>query len=148
MTAMLCLMLGAVGLGASVTEVADQTEGMEAAQRIFEAVDNGKSSSIDGLSFPSGEDAAQLKDRRCKGHIELKNVNFSYPERRHVQVCRNYNLVIEPGQVVALVGPSGSGKSTIMNLLLRFYDPDSGSVLLDGKDIRDVNVRWLRSQIG
>jgi ABC-type multidrug transport system fused ATPase/permease subunit len=51
-------------------------------------------------------------------------------------------------QVVALVGPSGSGKSTIMNLLLRYYDPLSGEVYLDGIDIRDLNVRWLRSQIG
>ena len=65
-----------------------------------------------------------------------------------MEVCKNYSLVIEPGQVVALVGPSGSGKSTIINLLLRFYDPLQGMVMLDGRDIRTLNVRWLRSQIG
>ena len=73
---------------------------------------------------------------------------FRYPTRPEVEVCKDYNLVIEPGQVVALVGPSGSGKSTIMNLLLRYYDPIEGQVLLDGQDIRELNVRWLRSQIG
>ena len=63
-------------------------------------------------------------------------------------MCQDYNLTIEPGECVALVGPSGSGKSTIMNLLLRFYDPLQGQVLLDGVDIKDLNVRWLRAQIG
>jgi ABC-type multidrug transport system fused ATPase/permease subunit len=58
------------------------------------------------------------------------------------------NLAIEPGEVVAFVGPSGSGKSTLMYLLLRLYDPLSGSILLDGTDTRTLNVRWLRSQIG
>jgi ABC-type multidrug transport system fused ATPase/permease subunit len=57
-------------------------------------------------------------------------------------------LTIEPGETVALVGPSGSGKSTIINLLLRFYDPQSGVIALDGRDIKGLNVRWLRSQIG
>jgi len=63
-------------------------------------------------------------------------------------VCRDYNLTIEPGQLVALVGPSGSGKSTIMGLLLRFYDPLTGCIYLDDHDITELNVRWLRAQIG
>ena len=78
----------------------------------------------------------------------MKNVSFRYPTRPEMEVCKDYSLVIEPGTTVALVGPSGSGKSTIMNLLLRNYDPLEGSVLMDGVDIRDVNVRWLRAQIG
>ena len=84
---------------------------------------------------------------RALGRIELKNVNFRYPSRPDVEVCQDYNLVIEPGECVALVGPSGSGKSTIMNLLLRFYDPLSGQVMLDGVDVTTLNVRWLRSQV-
>ena len=65
-----------------------------------------------------------------------------------MEVCKGYNFTIEPGQMVALVGPSGSGKSTIINLLLRFYDPISGDLFMDGVNIKDLNVRWLRSQIG
>ncbi|CAM6000227.1 unnamed protein product, partial [Sphagnum balticum] len=65
-----------------------------------------------------------------------------------VEVCRGYNLDIKPGETMALVGASGCGKSTIVNLLLRFYDPSSGEVQLDGTDIKGLNVRWLRSQIG
>ena len=65
-----------------------------------------------------------------------------------MKVCQGYNLVIQPGETVALCGASGSGKSTIMNLLLRFYDPLEGAVFLDGTDIRTLNVRWLRNCMG
>ena len=78
---------------------------------------------------------------RARGLIELKNVNFAYPARRDVSVCRGYSLTISPGETVALVGPSGSGKSTIINLLLRFYDPDSGEISLDGRNIKDLNQK-------
>ena len=65
-----------------------------------------------------------------------------------VTVCDGYSLKVELGQVVALCGPSGSGKSTVIALLERFYDPQQGRVLLDGVDIRTLNVRWLRQQLG
>ena len=58
------------------------------------------------------------------------------------------NLSVNVGQTVALVGPSGCGKSTTVQLIQRFYDPDEGSVLLDGVDIKDLNIKWLRQQIG
>ena len=58
------------------------------------------------------------------------------------------NLSVNVGQTVALVGPSGCGKSTSVQLIQRFYDPDSGTVLLDGQDIKELNVKWLRQQIG
>lgn len=143
MTAILCLMLGALGLGQALTDLADQKDGLKAAKRIFKTVEEGANSPIDGLT-----DGGFVPNERSKGRIELKNIFFKYPTRPKVEVCRDYNITIEPGEVVALVGPSGSGKSTIMNLLLRFYDPLEGQVLLDGKNIRDVNVKWLRDQIG
>ena len=65
-----------------------------------------------------------------------------------VFVFKSFNLIVEKGSSVALVGESGSGKSTIIGLIERFYDPNQGSVLLDGRDIRDLNLVWLRSRIG
>ena len=143
MIAILTLMLGTLGLGIALNGLGDQKLGMQAARRIFGVIEEARASPIDGLSLEG------LKpEHRSGGQIEFRNVNFRYPTRPDVVVCRNYNLTIQSGEVVALVGPSGSGKSTIMNLLLRFYDPESGNVFLDGVDIRELNVRWLRSQIG
>lgn len=80
-----------------------------------------------------------------KGHIEFKDVNFSYNGR--VPVFTHLNLSIKPGERIGIVGQSGSGKSTLLNLLLRFYDVNSGSILLDGTDIRNFKQDELRSQI-
>ncbi|AGY58731.1 ABC transporter ATP-binding protein [Gloeobacter kilaueensis] len=81
-----------------------------------------------------------------QGRIELQNINFAYTDGR--QVLNGVNLQIEPGEVVALVGPSGSGKSSLVNLLPRFYDPLSGTVSIDGIDVRNVTFASLRRQIG
>ena len=80
--------------------------------------------------------------------IEVKDVNFSYPARPDVQVLQGLSISVEPGQTLALVGPSGCGKSTVVSLIERFYDPSSGSLKLEEQDIRDLNIRWLRNQIG
>jgi ABC-type multidrug transport system fused ATPase/permease subunit len=143
MTAILSLMLGALGLGQALNRLMDQGEALEAARRIFNALDEADEDPIDGMSG-----AGKVPEKASVGRIELKGVSFRYPTRPLAKVCKDYSLVVEPGELVALVGPSGSGKSTIINLLLRFYDPNSGVVSLDGVDIRDLNVRWLRSQIG
>ena len=82
------------------------------------------------------------------GKLELMDVDFAYPTRLERKICDNYSLTVEPGQTIALVGHSGSGKSTIMNLLLRFYDPQRGQVLFDGKDVKKLNLTWLRRQYG
>lgn len=143
LTAMLGLLLGALGLGQALNDIGDQKEGIAAAKRIFDVIDASKASPIDGLS-KQGE----IPTNSSEGSIVLRGVNFHYPTRPDAKVCKDYDLTIEKGEVVALVGPSGSGKSTIINLLLRFYDPVQGEIFLDGKDLRSYNVRWLRSQIG
>jgi len=89
-----------------------------------------------------------LKPKKVKGTIEFENVSFHYPTRTEVQILDGFNLKIQAGKTVALVGPSGSGKSTTVQLIERFYDPVFGSVSLDGNDLRELNVAWLRKQIG
>ncbi|MDA0902453.1 MAG: ABC transporter transmembrane domain-containing protein [Proteobacteria bacterium] len=76
--------------------------------------------------------------------ISFNNVNFSYPSRKDKQNITDFNLTIEPRENIAIVGPSGSGKSTIFQLLMRFYDIDSGSIMLNDCDIRDLSLKDLR----
>ncbi|KAK6934388.1 ABC transporter-like, ATP-binding domain [Dillenia turbinata] len=86
-------------------------------------------------------------DQTIKGNIELKNVFFAYPSRPNQLIFKGLNLRINAGQTVALVGQSGSGKSTIIGLIERFYDPTKGWVYVDNKDIKNYNLRVLRTQI-
>jgi ATP-binding cassette subfamily B protein len=95
--------------------------------------------------------AAPAKPKALKepvrGRIAFEGVNFSYPSAQGVKAVDNLNLVIEPGERVAVVGPSGAGKSTLFQLLMRFYDVESGAVSLDGIDIRELDPRALRKAI-
>ncbi|XP_073437552.1 ATP-dependent translocase ABCB1-like isoform X1 [Dendrobates tinctorius] len=88
------------------------------------------------------------KPEKLKGDIEFKNIHFTYPSRPDVQVLLGLNLKVPAGKTIALVGTSGCGKSTVMQLLQRFYDPTEGEVTVDGHDIRSLNVKWLRENIG
>jgi len=81
-----------------------------------------------------------------KGEVEFRNVSFSYKDGEHV--LKNFNLRVEAGQNIALVGETGSGKSTIVNLVCRFYEPQEGCILIDGKDIRERSQLWLQSNLG
>jgi ATP-binding cassette subfamily B (MDR/TAP) protein 1 len=81
------------------------------------------------------------------GRIEFKNVWFRYPTRPEDFVLRGLNLTINPGESVALVGESGCGKSTFVSLMMRFYDPNSGEILLDGVNLKDYNLHQLRNAI-
>ncbi len=92
------------------------------------------------------EEAIQLK-HRIVGNVQFKNVAFSYPSRKDVQVLREINLEVKNGEQVALVGPSGAGKSTIASLLLKFYEPSEGEILFDGVDSREFSLTELRKQI-
>lgn len=94
-------------------------------------------------SYKSGR-----KLNKLEGHIQFKDVCFSYPSRPDVVIFNKFCLDIPSGKIVALVGGSGSGKSTVVSLIERFYEPLSGQILLDGNDIRELDIKWLRQQIG
>ncbi|NXP59863.1 ABCBB protein, partial [Chloropsis cyanopogon] len=83
-----------------------------------------------------------------KGSIEFRNCKFTYPSRPDIQVLKGLSISVKPGQTLAFVGSSGCGKSTSVQLLERFYDPENGSVLIDGHDSKNINVKFLRSKIG
>ncbi|NWS93849.1 ABCBB protein, partial [Mionectes macconnelli] len=83
-----------------------------------------------------------------KGSIEFLDCKFTYPSRPDIQVLKGLSIAVKPGQTLAFVGSSGCGKSTSVQLLERFYDPDKGSVVIDGHDSKNINVEFLRSKIG
>lgn len=116
------------------------THGRGAAAKLFATID--RVPDIDSAD-PSG-----LKPDHVDGEITLEDVRFSYPSRLNVPVVKGLSLTFRAGKTAALVGASGSGKSTIVSLVERFYDPISGVVRLDGHNLRDLNLKWLRSQIG
>jgi len=107
------------------------------AQRVFEVLDTPP----DVFS----RQGAVAKDR-LQGRLEFRGVWFTYEGA--APALREVSLAIEPGQMIGLCGPSGAGKSTFVNLLCRFYDVTDGQILIDGIDIRDYDVKWLRRQVG
>lgn len=96
-------------------------------------------------------DKASIKEEvegpTCNGHIELRDVSFTYDSRPDRVALSNINLEFQRGTCTAVVGPSGAGKSTFIALLERWYQPTSGSILLDGNDVSELGVKWLRKQI-
>ncbi|KAF3823824.1 hypothetical protein GH733_006828 [Mirounga leonina] len=97
---------------------------------------------------PAVPEGVILNKESFQGTLEFRNVHFAYPARPEVPIFQDFSLSIPSASVTALVGPSGSGKSTVVSLLLRLYDPVSGTISLDGRDIRQLNPVWLRSKIG
>merc|ERR1719502_810939 len=130
----------AAGLGQAETGATDTVQAGHAAKRVFTVVD--RESKI------NYQDPQGLLPKEVKGKIMLQDVHFTYPSRPDTKVMDGYNLTVDAGTTVALVGASGSGKSTAIQLVERFYDPESGSVTLDGVNLKDLNVKWLREQIG
>lgn len=88
-----------------------------------------------------------MKPENIRGKITFENVTFAYPKDPSKKILDNISISFDLNNT-ALVGESGCGKSTILQLIMRFYDPLEGRVLLDGVDLRDLDLSWLRSQIG
>jgi ABC-type multidrug transport system fused ATPase/permease subunit len=102
---------------------------------------------IDRTPLLDPKDGTGIRDRPIRGDISIENLTLEYPTRPGVQVLKNLSLRIPHGQVTALVGGSGSGKTSIISVLERFYDPVAGRVILDGADLRDYDLHWLRGRI-
>ncbi len=122
-----------------IIEFAEQFQrGMTGIERFTELMD----AKIDIFDEEGAQPLGEVE-----GRIVFKDVSFEYPDD-HTPVLSHINLVIRPGEKVALVGPSGGGKTTLCNLIPRFYDPTEGEILLDGRDIRNVTLQSLRNNVG
>lgn len=121
-------------------QLPDDNKANDCAKSVFKIIE--RKSQIDSLS----EEGIRLDE--VIGRIEFKNVYFKYKTRPGTLILNDFNLLVNYGETNALVGPSGCGKSTVISLLLRLHDPISGYILLDGVDIKKLNIQWLRSIIG
>ncbi|CAI0469184.1 unnamed protein product [Linum tenue] len=137
---MFAVMIGGLALGQAAPSMSAFAKARVAAAKIFRIIDHKPAVNR------NSESGVELDS--VTGLVELKNVDFSYPSRPDVRILNNFSLTVPAGKTIALVGSSGSGKSTVVSLIERFYDPESGQVLLDGHDIKTLKLRWLRQQIG
>ncbi|GAU19632.1 hypothetical protein TSUD_383260 [Trifolium subterraneum] len=135
-----CLTVTVVSVSKTLAVAPDTNKARDSTASIFEILDSKPtigSSNNDGTILET-----------VKGDIELQQIKFRYPTRPNIQIFKDLCLSIPAEKTVALVGESGSGKSTIISLLERFYNPDSGQILLDGVNIKMFRLSWLRQQIG
>ncbi|MES2642756.1 MAG: ABC transporter transmembrane domain-containing protein [Myxococcota bacterium] len=135
---MLYTLFLAFALGGISGLFGDFNRALGASERVFELLDR-----TAGVVNTAGRRLDTVE-----GRVTLDGVDFAYPTRLDAPVLRGVDIEMEPGRVLALVGASGGGKSTVAALLARLYDPTAGRILLDGVDLRDLDTRWLRDQIG
>ncbi|XP_044971224.1 ABC transporter B family member 4-like isoform X1 [Hordeum vulgare subsp. vulgare] len=133
------LVLATMGVSETSAMASDSKKAKDSAISIFTLLD--RMSEIDS----SSNEGLTLDE--VKGNIDFRHVSFKYPTRLDIPIFCDFTLHIPSGKTVALVGESGSGKSTIIALLERFYNPDSGTILLDGVEIKSLNINWFRDQI-
>ncbi|CAN7118774.1 unnamed protein product [Brassica rapa subsp. narinosa] len=134
------VLTGGMSLGQTSPSLNAFAAGRAAAYKMFETIS--RSPKIDAYDM-SG---SVLED--IKGDIELRDVYFRYPARPDVQIFAGFSLFVPNGTTMALVGQSGSGKSTVISLIERFYDPESGEVLIDNVNLKNLQLKWIRSKIG
>ncbi|MBA0834356.1 hypothetical protein Goarm_006716 [Gossypium armourianum] len=134
------VLIGSLSLGQSSPCMSAFAAGQAAAVKMFETIN--RKPEID----PYNMSGKVLED--INGDVELRDVYFSYPARPEEQIFSGFSLSIPCGTTVALVGESGSGKSTVISLIERFYDPQAGEVLIDGINLKEFQLRWIRGKIG
>ncbi|XBI51011.1 hypothetical protein VPH35_033596 [Triticum aestivum] len=134
------LVLATMGVSETSAMASDSKKAKDSAISIFTLLD--RVSEIDSRS-----NQGLILDE-VKGNIDFQQVSFKYPSRLDIQIFHDFTLHIPSRKTVALVGESGSGKSTVITLLERFYNPDSGTIQLDGVEIKSLNINWFRNQIG
>ncbi|KAE9459295.1 hypothetical protein C3L33_08793, partial [Rhododendron williamsianum] len=139
-TTMLNVVISGLSLGQAAPDISAFIRAKTAAYPIFEMIERNT------ISKTSSKNGRKLD--KIEGRIQFNDVCFSYPSRPDVIIFNKLRLDIPAGKVVALVGGSGSGKSTAVSLIERFYEPLSGQILLDGTDIWQLDIKWLRKQIG
>ena len=127
-------------LGQAAPDISAFIRAKASAYPIFEMIER---NTVSKTSSKTGQ-----KLHKLEGHIQFKDISFSYPSRPDVLIFNKLCLDIPAGKIVALVGGSGSGKSTVISLIERFYEPLAGEILLDGYDIRLLDLQWLRQQVG
>ncbi|WWC65424.1 uncharacterized protein I303_108042 [Kwoniella dejecticola CBS 10117] len=134
------VLIGAFSMALAAPELAAVAKARSAAAKLFVTID--RIPSIDSASIEGS------KPENVRGEISFQNVKFHYPSRPNVPILKGLTTTFEAGKTFALVGASGSGKSTVVSLVERFYDPVDGTILLDGKEIKGLNLKWFRQQIG
>lgn len=139
-TVFLSILFGSFSIAQLVPELQAVAKARGGAAKLYSIIE--RKSAIDSESNEG------LRPDSCEGRITFENVVFNYPSRPDVPILKSLTTVFPPYSTTALVGASGSGKSSIIALMERFYDPQSGIVKLDGRDVKTLNVKWLRTQIG
>eukprot|EP00873_Tetraselmis_striata_P012568 jgi/Tetstr1/432832/TSEL_022182.t2 len=134
------VIMGAMGASQGQMAFPDAAKAGGAVKRIFEVIDRTPRIDPNADKAPPGVPPA--------GELAFTNVAFTYPARRDVTIFKDLCLSVDAGRMVALVGESGSGKSTVIGLTERFYDVAAGSVTLDGRDLRDLPLSWVREHVG
>lgn len=139
------ILFGAMHAGTAFSMGPDIGKAQLAATKIFNIIEY--PSKINAIQMDREKSVKRLDKDSVKGKIEFRDVWFRYPTRKNEFVLRGLSMVINPNESVALVGESGCGKSTFVNLLMRFYDPDFGEILLDDVNIKVYNLHDLRKAI-
>ncbi|EDO49737.1 predicted protein [Nematostella vectensis] len=140
MKVVMCIVIAGLVAGQISSLSPDYQKARTAAGKIFKLLD--RTPAIDSASENGLQPAA------VRGTVQVRSVRFKYPTRPNVKVLRGLSLEVNQGQTLALVGPSGCGKSTTVSLLERFYDPEDGEMAIDNANVRQLNLKWLRSKIG